>query len=157
MHRARNVCSWPQATRVRGLHQRLEIVARQHQRRAAPSRATALSRADPSLSALCSRPRRIPRRRVTRIARESEQKRIDERADLERQLTEHRSKADAKLRAERQRLAVRYTNQGKTLVQQKLSAARRDFEQQLGGAGPSDDEPPLRSREQGLDDEMDDT
>ena len=75
---------------------------------------------------------RMHRRTLKSATRESEARFSEERAELERQLADSAKLAETKLRVERQRLAVRYTNQGKTMVQQKLSAARREFEAHLG-------------------------
>jgi len=63
--------------------------------------------------------------------RESEARLNEERATLEAQLAETAKRAENKLRAERQRLAVRYSNQGKQLVRKKLTEAQRDFDEQL--------------------------
>ena len=54
----------------------------------------------------------------------------EERTALEARLAETSRRSEAKLRAERTRLAVRYGNQGKQLVQQKMG------ELQLGSSDP---------------------
>ena len=54
------------------------------------------------------------------MTKENEQKLAEERSTLETRLAETSRRAEAKLRAERARLAVRYGNQGKQLVQQKM-------------------------------------
>ena len=59
-------------------------------------------------------------RKLSRVTKESEQKVAEEKAALEQRMVESSRRSDAKLRAERARLAVRYGNQGKAVIQQKM-------------------------------------
>eukprot|EP00900_Chrysochromulina_parva_P002196 jgi/Chrpa1/11978/Chrysochromulina_OHIO_Genome00003772-RA len=81
-------------------------------------------------------------RKLSRVTKESEQKMADERAALESRLQETERRSEARLRAERTRLAVRYGNQGKQVVQEKLTEKLES----LGYNGDGGASPALSSR-----------
>ncbi|KOO29507.1 hypothetical protein Ctob_010372 [Chrysochromulina tobinii] len=81
-------------------------------------------------------------RKHSRVTKESEQKMADERAALESRLQETERRSEARLRAERTRLAVRYGNQGKQVVQEKLTEKLES----LGYNGDGGASPALSSR-----------
>ena len=81
-------------------------------------------------------------RKLSRVTKESEQKMAEERAALESRLQETERRSEARLRAERTRLAVRYGNQGKQVVQEKLTEKLES----LGYNGDGSVSPALSSR-----------
>ena len=81
-------------------------------------------------------------RKLSRVTKESEQKMAEERAALESRLQETERRSEARLRAERTRLAVRYGNQGKQVVQEKLTEKLES----LGYNGDGNVSPALSSR-----------